>query len=521
MNLWENAMRPLAALFIVIGCLVATQAAAERRVALVVGNSQYQHTTALANPRHDAEDLAHTLEKIGFDVKAGYDLDQGGFARLIDEFAAALDGADVGLFFYAGHGLQINDRNYLVSTGAKLESAFLVASETIELDAVIRLMESKTATNLVFVDACRNNPLADNLKRNLTATHRAAAAVGRDRGLAPVAPAGPDTLIAFAAAPNELAADGDGRNSPFAAALLRHLPEPGLEVSVMLKDVTADVRRDTDNKQRPQQLSGMSRKFYFVNAGPPAAPPAPPPPVAPPPAAASDPVELEFWRSAFAANDCESIRAYQRRYPGGAFAGLAAAAERRLCKPAEIVTAPPQPAPARPPAPEPIPVPGVVPGASTDAGKDPVDMYVTVGQLRMVLAPSPDGEGVAVRQIDPASAHGPLSGIIRLTPLGRLGPSPAESGIHVGDVIINIDGKPTNAPADVVRAVSDSRFRGGDGVEIGVKSQGQGLRLVFVPVIDDTPPDGRASNPWDAQRDRTPHPPPQGPRPGGFGRGRH
>src|SRR5215813_4426421 len=173
----------------VIGCLIssmaATQAVAERRVALVVGNAQYAHTAALPNPRNDAQDISDLLRKIGFEVTVGFDLNQASFARAIDDFARALEGADVGVFFYAGHGLQINERNYLVSTEAKLESAFLVPSETIELDAVIRLMEAKTGTNLIFIDACRNNPLTDNLKRNLTAVNRA---ITVGRGLARVEP---------------------------------------------------------------------------------------------------------------------------------------------------------------------------------------------------------------------------------------------------------------------------------------------------------------------------------------------
>src|SRR5499427_10753472 len=177
-----------------MGCLVATQAVAERRVALVVGNAQYAHTPALPNPHNDAQDIADTLRRVGFEVTLGYDLDQTRFARTIDDFARALEGADVGLFFYAGHGLQINEKNYLVSTGAKLESTFLVPSETIELDAIIRLMESKAGTNLIFLDACRNNPLTDNLKRTLAVVSRSTT-IGR--GLARVEPTGRDTLVAF------------------------------------------------------------------------------------------------------------------------------------------------------------------------------------------------------------------------------------------------------------------------------------------------------------------------------------
>ena len=358
--------RCLIVLLGVIGCLAATQAMAERRVALVVGNAQYAYAPALPNPRNDAQDISDLLKKIGFEVTVGFDLDQTNFARTIDDFARALEGADVGLFFYAGHGLQINEKNYLVSTGARLESAFLVPSETIELDAIIRLMESKTGTNLIFLDACRNNPLTDNLKRNLAVVSRSTT-IGR--GLARVEPTGRDTLVAFSSAPGQEAADGRGRNSPFTASLLRHMPKPGLEVSVMLKEVTADVRQETRNTQRPQQLSDMSKTFYFVKADPVMTAPAPVatiPPVAP--AAPVDPVDLAFWQSAAAANECESIRAYVRRFPAGKFVDLARISERRLCRTdPEVAVAPPPrqssvsvapaltPGPAAPAAPAPSP----------------------------------------------------------------------------------------------------------------------------------------------------------------------
>jgi uncharacterized caspase-like protein len=135
----------------------------------------------------------------------------------------------------------------LVSTEATLDNTFLISAETIELDAIVRLMESKTTTNLIFLDACRNNPLAENLKRSLATVSRSTAL---GRGLARVEPSGRDTLIAFSAAPGREAADGRSRNSPCTASLLKHISQPGLEVSVMLKDVAADVREETRNAQR-------------------------------------------------------------------------------------------------------------------------------------------------------------------------------------------------------------------------------------------------------------------------------
>ncbi len=358
------------ALFMVTSCLAVTQAVAERRVALVVGNSQYAYASTLPNPHNDAEDIASALGEVGFEVTVGYDLDQVKFAVTVAQFARALEGADVGLFFYAGHGLQIDGKNYLVSTQAKLENTFLVSSETMELDNIIRMMESKAGISLIFLDACRNNPLADNLKRNIAAVNRALT-VGR--GLAPIAP-GRDTLVAFSAASGEVAADGSGRNSPFAASLLQHLKQPGLEISVMLKEVTADVRHATNNVQRPQQFSDMSKTFYFVKteqaaaAAPPVVPP--PAPLPSPPVALVDPVELAFWQSASGANECESIRAYLRQYPDGRFAALGRISEHRLCNVGPEVAvqqAPPPPsAPSPAPAsvPPPVSAPDLPPAAS-------------------------------------------------------------------------------------------------------------------------------------------------------------
>jgi hypothetical protein len=371
----------------VVGCLAATQAAAERRVALVVGNAQYAYTPTLPNPRNDAHDIAETLRQVGFEVTVGYDLDQSKFARIIDAFAQALDGADVGLFFYAGHGLQINEKNYLVSTEARLESAFLVPSETIELDAVIRLMESKTSTNLIFLDACRNNPLIDNLRHNLAAINRA---VTVGRGLARIERTGRDTLVAFSSAPGQEAADGHGRNSPFTASLLQHLLKPGLEVSVMLKEVTADVRRETDNAQRPQQLSDMSKTFYFVKAEPATATALPASARIPPgsPTDPPDPLDVAFWQSAAATKECESIRAYLRRFPNGYFVDLARIAERPLCKAGpEVAVAPPQ-RPSLAVAPALTSGPAAVPAAPAPSPVQPVGAGTNVAIAPPAAPPS-------------------------------------------------------------------------------------------------------------------------------------
>ena len=339
--------------------LFAGEVRAERRVALVIGNAAYGSGAALRTTRNDAKDMAEALKKLGFETVLGVDLDQDHFASTMETFARALDGADIGLFFYAGHGLQIDERNYLVSVNAQLGSEFLVSSETIALDAIVRLMESKVATNIVLLDASRGNPLAENLRRSLAAMRRHTML---GKGLARIETANRDTMVAYAAAPGEEAADGEDGNSPFTAALLKRIAEPGLEISVMLKQVTADVRAATRDRQRPQQLGDMSRRVYFAPADAGAAAPEQSPAASPREVQSAEDrsLEIAFWTSARTANECDAIRAYLLRYPNGVFVELARLSEVRLCRPERTVTmvetAPPPPAPP-PPAPPPPPPP--------------------------------------------------------------------------------------------------------------------------------------------------------------------
>ena len=367
-------LRRLCALMLLAATLVPADARAERRVALVIGNAAYQGAAALRTTRSDAKDMAEALKKLGFETVLGIDLDQDRFAGTMETFARALDGADIGLFFYAGHGLQIDERNYLVSVNAQLGNEFLVSSETIALDAIVRLMDSKVSTNILLLDASRSNPLAENLKRSLAALRRTST-IGK--GLARVETANRDTMVAYAVAPGQEAADGEGANSPFTAALLRRIAEPGLEISVMLKQVTADVRAATRDRQRPQQLGDMSRRVYF--APPDAGATAPEQNAAPSPrevqSAEDRSLEIAFWTSARTANECDAIRAYLTRYPKGLFVELARLWEARLCKPERTVTmveTAPQPAQ------RPLPPPAAPPQAPQSGPATPAPSNVAV-----------------------------------------------------------------------------------------------------------------------------------------------
>ncbi|MBV8700832.1 MAG: caspase family protein [Bradyrhizobium sp.] len=232
--------------------------AAGKRLALVIGNSAYQHAPLLKNPRNDADDLAAMLEKLGFTVIKGIDLDKSAMDRTIQQFAAALHGADAGVFFYAGHGLQVNGVNYLVPTDAVLASATAPDFELVRLDVVQRSMERESATNILFLDACRNNPLARNLARSMGTR---SAEIGR--GLAAVE-SGVGTLISFSTQPGNVAFDGGGRNSPFTAALLRQLAAPREDLSSLLINVRNDVMSSTQNQQVPWEHSALRAKFFFA-----------------------------------------------------------------------------------------------------------------------------------------------------------------------------------------------------------------------------------------------------------------
>jgi Caspase domain len=232
-------------------------AAAEKRVALVMGNSAYQHTQALRNPRNDAADISKELKRLGFRVISGVDLDKSGMDQKIRDFAEAIAGAEAGVFFYAGHGLQVSGQNYLVPIDAKLTTAQALDFEMVRLDLIQRVMERETKTNVIFLDACRNNPLSRNLAR---AMGTRSMEVGT--GLAPVE-SGLGTLISFSTQPGNVALDGQGRNSPFAEALVKYLASPTEDLSSMLVSVRNDVMKTTENKQVPWEHSALRAKFYF------------------------------------------------------------------------------------------------------------------------------------------------------------------------------------------------------------------------------------------------------------------
>ena len=273
-----------------------------KQVALVIGNSEYKHTPRLANPKNDASDMGAKLKKLGFAVMVGLDLDKAAMERAIRDFAEALGDAHAGLFFYAGHGLQVGGQNYLVPIDAQLRTASAIDFELVRLDLVHRTMERETNTNILIMDACRNNPLARNLARALGTR---STQIGR--GLAPVE-SGEGTLISFSTQPGNVALDGLGRNSPFTAALLKHIATPGDDLPTVLINVRNDVMQATARRQVPWEHSAMTAKFYFV-----------------PPIPTAQQVELAFWMSVKDSTSPAVLGTYLERYPNGEYALLARA----------------------------------------------------------------------------------------------------------------------------------------------------------------------------------------------------
>lgn len=300
------------ALTVAAGLLWNGTASADKRVALVVGNASYTSTTPLRTPVNDATDVATALERLGFDVVRGIDLDYDGMRDKIRVFSERLSGASVGLFYYAGHGLQVSGKNYLIPVDAKLKAASDLDFGAIDVDLVLRNMERETPTNIVFLDACRDNPLAANLTKAMGTRSGAI-----NRGLAPVE-AGVGTLIAFATQPGNVALDGYGRHSPFAAGLLKTIEQPGLPISDIMISVRQDVLRETGNRQVPWDHSSLTGQFYFV----PPASPAPTAPVATPEVKQPN-FELAFWDSIKNEKNPRLFEAYLNRYPNGAFAEIA------------------------------------------------------------------------------------------------------------------------------------------------------------------------------------------------------
>src|SRR5260221_8279099 len=251
----------VAALCGVILLALSTAAAlAERRVALVVGNSQYKNPNlVLFNPRNDAEDVAAVLRTLGFEGIMTVDAGRRDLDLAMIQFARLATAADAALFFYAGHALQYQGRNYLMPIDAELEDEISLRYQMMLMDDVRVALERAGGVKIMILDACRNNPVVDRLKRKMVGVNRNVDIV---RGLARIDKT-EGIVVAYATAADEVAADGTGRNSPFTTALLKRLQEPGLEIGKMFRHIAADVNEQTHGRQRPEIYVSLIDEYYL------------------------------------------------------------------------------------------------------------------------------------------------------------------------------------------------------------------------------------------------------------------
>ncbi|TPQ39907.1 peptidase [Bradyrhizobium guangdongense] len=293
-------------------------AVAERRVALVVGNSGYMNVPRLPNPRNDASDMITRLKAMGFDVVPGLDLDRNQFLNTLASFGRAAEGADVALFFYAGHGLQVNGQNYLVPTDAKVEYEAELEIALIPVPLVMQQLTRGSRVNIVLLDACRDNPFAKDLSRTLGT--RSSSALGR--GLNRIQTAS-GTFIAFATQPDNVAQDGAGRNSPFTGAFLANMDKPGLSLSDLMIEVRNAVIQETNGKQVPWDSSSLTGRFSFKIEGTVTVAPQTGPSQSSAPVSDTRTVELGVWNAIRESSDAAVFHRFLKEYPESLFAPLA------------------------------------------------------------------------------------------------------------------------------------------------------------------------------------------------------
>src|SRR6201986_2381845 len=265
-------MRYLTIFLSLICMLFVTDAAqADKRVAFVVGNGAYKNVAALPNPPIDAKAMAATLRNVGFDVVEGTNLTRDTMTDRLLEFGKKAQGADVAVFFYAGHGIAISGTNYLLPVDADIKSEMDVKlGAAIHIDLTLDQTMGDAKVKLVFLDACRDNPFAAKIKSNATTR-----SVSVGSGLAEMK-SGEGTLIAFATGPGQTALDGQGGgNSPFTRALIDNITQPGVEIQQAMTKVRAQVHDETNKNQLPWGHTNLTGTVYLNPAAAPATAPAP------------------------------------------------------------------------------------------------------------------------------------------------------------------------------------------------------------------------------------------------------
>ncbi|GAB6051222.1 hypothetical protein JCM17960_00420 [Magnetospira thiophila] len=317
---------------VLIGGLASWPAAqAEKRVALVIGNSAYQHTAKLANPSHDAKAVAAALRRLDFDVVDGYDLNINAFRSLLSGFGRKAADADVATVYYAGHALQVNGTNYVLPVDARLAREQDLNWQAIPMNFILDELAGAKKLKMVLLDACRDNPLANSMSRAMGSR---SSSVGR--GLAVIGGRVSKTLIAYATGAGDTASDGAGKHSPFTKALLANLETPGLEIRLLFGKVSDNVRKATSGRQEPYVYTSLGGDAFYLKPGTPAA-------VSVTSSGADK--EALFWQSIQHSKQASDYEAYLSQYPNGSFAALARSRAAQY-KPQQVASLPPEPQPA-------------------------------------------------------------------------------------------------------------------------------------------------------------------------------
>lgn len=313
MRALHRAVLPL--LLLMGMCFNAGAALADKRVALIIGNSAYDKVARLPNPTNDAALIAETLKSAGFDsVELRRDLKVGEMRRALRDFTDKSREADVAVVYYAGHGIEVDGTNYLVPVDAVLERDVDIYDEALSLERVLIAVEPAKQLRLVILDACRDSPFTRSMKRTM-----ASRAIGR--GLAKVEPTSPNTLIAYASKAGSTASDGDGKNSPFTVALSKHVTKPGLDLRKAFGYVRDDVLKSTGNRQEP---------YVYGSLGGDDVPLVPAKPLATGPQADADAPVRRAYELALQIGSRDVWEAYLRSYPEGFYADLAKAQLRKV-----------------------------------------------------------------------------------------------------------------------------------------------------------------------------------------------
>lgn len=331
-------MRLPVALFAMVACLQAfTQASqAETRVALVIGNGAYQNVPRLPNPPNDAADVAAALRHSGFDTILAVNLDRAGMDEATIKFAKAARTVDVALFYYSGHALQFGGVNYLAPIDADLKDEADLRRMT-RVDEIVSDLQQAKSLRILVLDSCRDNPLADQLRRSIGSTR----ALPLQRGLAKIdSPQG--MIVAYATQAGRTAEDGDGRNSPYTSSFLNHIEEHE-EIGTIFRRVSSEVYEKTRHQQLPELSLSLIGEFYLGGRLE----------LKVPLTTAIDPCAAagDHWRSAEAIGSVAALEDHLARFPTCAFAGLAKARIESLKSTAAIVVPPVPPAVASRPAP--------------------------------------------------------------------------------------------------------------------------------------------------------------------------